>query len=128
MAPQFSGSTSQTKLKEIQMATKKKSIDGAKLIKMVEEGMPIPEIMKKLNIKTSNQLTVAYARAQMEAGKIPEIAGGRGGAASGSANEITVGKRGSVIIPKEIAEGLGIAVGDKFSVRKTKAVIALKRI
>ena len=110
------------------MAAKKKSIDGAKLIKMVEDKVPRTEIMKKLNIKTSNQLTVAYARAQMEAGKIPEIAGGRGGAKAGNANEITVGKRGSVIIPKEMAEGLGIAVGDKFSVRKTKAGIALKKI
>ena len=51
------------------MAAKKKSIDGAKLIKMVEDGVPRPEIMKKLNIKTSNQLTVAYARAQMEAAR-----------------------------------------------------------
>jgi AbrB family looped-hinge helix DNA binding protein len=106
---------------EIGMAVKKKSIDGAKLIKMVEEGVPRPEIMKKLNVKTSNQLTLAYARAQMEAGKIPEIAGGRGGAATGVANEVTVGKRGSVIIPKEMAEGFGIAIGDKLSVRKTKA-------
>ena len=110
------------------MAAKKKSIDGAKLIKMVEEGVPRPEIMKKLNIKTSTQLTLAYARAQMEAGKIPQIAGGRGGAATGSTNEITVGKRGSVIIPKPMAEGLGITVGDKFTVRKTKAGIALKKI
>ncbi|MDZ7579695.1 MAG: AbrB/MazE/SpoVT family DNA-binding domain-containing protein [Deltaproteobacteria bacterium] len=84
--------------------------------------------MKKLNIKTSNQLTLAYARAQMEAGKIPEIAGGRGGAAPGDVNQVTVGKRGSVIIPKEMAEGLGIAAGDKLSVRKTKAGIALKKI
>jgi len=110
------------------VAAKKKSIDGAKLIKMVEEGMLRAEIMKKLNIKTSTQLTLAYARAQMEAGKIPEIPGGRGGAASSVANEITVGKRGSVIIPKPMAEGFGIAVGDKFSVRKTKAGIALKKI
>ena len=110
------------------MATKKKSIDAAKLIKMVEDKVPRPEIMKKLNIKTSQQLTVAYARAQMEAGKIPEIAGARGGAASGDGNEVTVGKRGSVIIPKEMSEGLGIAVGDKFTVRKTKAGIALKKI
>ena len=110
------------------MAAKKKSIDGAKLIKMVEEGMLRAEIMKKLNIKTSQQLTVAYARAQMKAGKIPEIAGGRRGAASGSVNEITVGKRGSVIIPKDMAEGLRIAVGDKFTIRKTKAGIALKKI
>ena len=110
------------------MAAKKKSIDGGKLIKMVEDGVPRPEIMKKLNIKTSNQLTLAYARAQMEAGKIPQIAGGRGGAAPGNANEVTVGKRGSVIIQKEMAESLGIAVGDKFTVRKTKAGIALKKI
>ena len=110
------------------MPAKKKSIDNAKLIKMVEDKVPRPEIMKKLNIKTSNQLTLAYARAQMEAGKIPEIAGGRGGAAAGAGNEITVGKRGSVIIPKPMAEGLGIAAGDKFTVRKTKAGIALKKI
>jgi len=110
------------------MAAKKKSINGASLIKMVEDKVPRPEIMKKLNIKTSNQLTVAYARALMETGKIPQIAGGRGGATTGSANEIKVGKRGSVIIPKEMAEGLGIAVGDKFSVRKTKTGIALKKI
>jgi len=51
------------------MVAKKKSIDGAKLIKMVEDKVPRPEIMKKFNIKTSNQLTLAYARAQMEAGK-----------------------------------------------------------
>ena len=107
---------------------KKKQIDNTKLVKMIEEGIPRTEIMKKLNIKTSNQLTLAYARAQMEAGKIPQIAGGRGGVASVDGNEVTVGKRGSVIIPKEMAEGLGIAVGNKFSVKKTKAGIALKRI
>ena len=64
----------------------------------------------------------------MEAGKIAEIVGGRGGGKSELTNVVTVGKRGSVIIPKEIAEGLGIGVGDKFSVRKTKAGIALKKL
>lgn len=107
---------------------KKKAIDGAKLIKMVADGVPRPEIMKQFKIKTSNQLTLIYARAQMEAGKIPEIVGGRSGATAKDDNVVTVGKRGSVIIPKEIAEGLGIAVGDKFTIRKTKAGIALKKI
>ena len=110
------------------MAKKKAAIDGAKLIKMVQEGIPRPEIMKKLNIKTSTQLTVAYAKAMMESGKIPEIVGGRGGAISEPANVVKVGKRGSVIIPKEMAEGLGIGVGDKYTVRKTKAGIALKKL
>ena len=107
---------------------KKKAIDNAKLIQMIKDGIPRPEIMKKLNIKTSNQLTVAYAKAMIDAGKIPEIVGGRGGATAKDTNVVTVGKRGSVIIPKDMADGLGIAVGDKFSVRKTKAGIALKKI
>ena len=106
---------------------KKKAIDNAKLVKMIEEGIPRPDIMKKLNIKTSQQLTVAYAKAMMDMGKIPVIKGGRSGAAKDS-NVVTVNKRGSVIIPKDMAEGLGIAVGDKFSVRKTKAGIALKKL
>ena len=107
---------------------KKKQIDGAKLIQMVKDGVPRPEIMKKLGIKTSNQLTLAYARAQMEAGKIPEIVGGRGGAKSTPTNEVTVGKRGSLIIPKGMVESLGLGIGDKFVVRKTKAGVSLKKL
>ena len=107
---------------------KKKQIDNAKLIQMIEEGIPRPEIMKKLNIKTSQQLTVAYAKAMMDMGKIPVIKGGRGGAESSVGNVVTVGKRGSVIIPKDVAESLGVAVGDKYSVRKTKAGLALKKL
>ncbi|MGA8242045.1 MAG: AbrB/MazE/SpoVT family DNA-binding domain-containing protein [Desulfobacterales bacterium] len=107
---------------------KKKSIDNAKLIKMIEEKIPSPEIRKKLNIKTANQLKVAYAVAMMEARRIPEIIDGRKGAASKETNEVTVGKRGSIIIPKGMVESLGVAVGDKFSLRKTKAGIALKKL
>jgi len=107
---------------------KRKAIDYAKLIKMVEDGVPRPEIMKQFKIKTSNQLTLIYARAQMESGKIPQIIGGRGTVAAGESNEVTVGKRGSVIIPKNIAERFGVAVGDKFTVRKTKSGIALKKL
>ena len=107
---------------------KKKAIDGAGLIKMVEDGVPRPEIMKNFKLKTSSQLTLAYAKAQMEAGKIPEIKGGRGGATAKDTNVVVIGKRGSVIIPKDMVEGLGVAVGDKFSVRKTKAGIALKKL
>lgn len=107
---------------------KKKQFDNAKLIKMIEEGIPSPEIRKKLNIKTANQLKVAYAIAMMESGKVPKIVDGRKSSAAGDGNEVTVGKRGSVIIPKDMAENLGVAVGDKFSVRKTKAGIALKKL
>jgi AbrB family looped-hinge helix DNA binding protein len=107
---------------------KKKQFDNAKLIKMIEEGIPSPEIRKKLNIKTANQLKVAYAIAMMESGKVPKIIDGRKSTASSDSNVVTVGKRGSVIIPKDMAVSLGIAVGDKFLVRKSKAGIALKKL
>jgi hypothetical protein len=107
---------------------KKKAIDGASLIKMVQDGVPRPEIMKKFKLKTSTQLTVAYAKAQMDAGKIPEIADGRGGGKSAPTNEVKVGKRGSLIIPKGMVESLGLGIGDTFIVKKTKAGLSLKRI
>ena len=107
---------------------KKKAIDDKLLIKMVEDGVPRPEILKKFKLKTSSQLTIAYAKAQMEAGKIAEIVGGRGGAKSEPTNEIQVGKRGSFIIPKGMVESLGLGIGDKFVVRKTKAGVSLKKL
>jgi hypothetical protein len=40
---------------------------------------------------------------------------------------VMVSKRGSNIIPKELIESLGVAGDEKFTVRKTKAGIALKK-
>ena len=39
---------------------KKKAIDGASLIKMVEDGVPRPEIMKKFKLKTSSTIDPMY--------------------------------------------------------------------
>ena len=107
---------------------KRKKIDGVSLIKMIEAGVPRPEIMKKFKLKTSSQLTLAYANSLIEAGKIPEIVSGRGGAKSAPTNEVAVGKRGSLIIPKGLVENLGLGIGDKFAVRKTKAGVSLKKL
>jgi hypothetical protein len=60
-------------------------------------------------------------------GKVPAIKGGRGAGKASKVKAIGVGKRGSIIISKELVEGLGIGAEDKFTVRKTKAGIALKK-
>jgi len=52
---------------------------------------------------------------------------GRGAGNANKAKEVGVGKRGSIIISKELVESLGIGTGDKFTLRKTKAGIALKK-
>jgi hypothetical protein len=106
---------------------KKKALDTAKLIEMVKAETPLAEIMKKMGFKTSTQLKAAYMSALIAEGKVPAIKGGRGAGKAEKAKEVGVGKRGSIIISKELVESLGIAGDDKFTVRKTKLGIALKK-
>ena len=105
---------------------KKKVLDTAKLIEMVKAETSSAEIMKKMGFKTSIQLKVAYMRALIAEGKVPGIKGGRGAAKAGKAKQVGVGKRGSIVIAKDLVESFGIGAKDKFTVRKTKAGIALK--
>ena len=106
---------------------KKKALDSAKLIEMVKEGSTQAEIMKKMGFKTSTQVKAAYISALIAEGKVPAIKGGRGAGKADRAKTVGVGKRGSIILSKEIVEGLKIGAKDKFTVRKTKAGIALKK-
>jgi hypothetical protein len=105
---------------------KKKAVDTNALIKMVEAEETQADIMKKFGFKTSTQLKTAYMNALIEAGKVTAIKGGRGKGKAAKAKLLGVGKRGSIIIPKELVESLGIAADAKFTVRKTKSGIALK--
>jgi hypothetical protein len=106
---------------------KKKVLDTAKLIEMVKNETPSAEIMKKMGFKTSTQLKTAYMSALIAEGKVPAIKGSRGAGKSEKAKEVGVGKRGSIIISKDLVESLGIGAEAKFTVRKTKAGIALKK-
>lgn len=107
---------------------KKKTIDGKKLIKMVKDEIPQKEIMKSLGFKTSTQLKTAYMNALIEQGKVPAIKSGRGAAQAIISNEVTVGKRGSIIVPKGLVEELGYVENDRFLVKKTKTGISLKKL
>jgi hypothetical protein len=109
---------------------KRKKIDEKKLLKMVEDGIHQSEIMKKLGIKTTNQLWIAYGKAQSTAGKIPAIVGGRGaGKAVADENRVKVGKRGSVIIPQEMIKEFGFADDTEFTVKKRgDNIITLKKV
>jgi hypothetical protein len=109
---------------------KRKVVDHQKLIKMVQEGVPQADIMKKFGYGTGTQLKVAYANALIQSGQVPGIAGGRGSEGKGKKVErvVKVGKRGSIIIPAEMVAELGIGADDRFTVRKSKSGVALKRV
>ena len=106
---------------------KRKAVDSAKLIDMVKEGIAQSEIMKKLGFKTSSQLKAAYMNALIAEKKVPAIQGGRGTAKAAKLKEVGVGKRGSIIISKDLVEAFGIGSKEKFTLRKTKVGLALKR-
>jgi hypothetical protein len=106
---------------------KKKALDTAKLIEMVKAETPSAEIMKKMGFKTSTQLKAAYMSALIAEGKVPAIIGGRGAGKASKVKAVSVGKRGSIVIAKDLVESLGIGAGDKFTLRKTKLGIALKK-
>ena len=108
---------------------KKKNIDGKKLIKMVKDETPRPEIMNAFGFKTSTQLNNAYMKAVIDEGMVPDIKSGRRGAAKAKvSNEARVGKSGSIIISKGLVADLGFVANDTFLVRKTKSGISLKKL
>lgn len=107
---------------------KKKDVNAKALIKMIEDEKPQSEVMAKFGFKNSNQLKVAYTNALMETGKVPPLVKAATGSASVKRfNTITVNKRGSLIIPREMVEQFGLGQGDTFTVRKTKTGVSLKK-
>lgn len=107
---------------------KKKTIDKKKLIKMIKDEKPQPDIMKSFGFKTSTQLKNAYMNALIEEGAVPAIRSGRVAAKKAPKKEVNVGKRGSIIIPRGIVADLGFNHNDTFAIRKTKAGISLKKV
>ena len=107
---------------------RKKKIDYTALIQMAKDNVPQNEIMAKLGLKTSTQLKVAYVNALMETGQAPILTTGRGAKNKALDTTISVGKRGSLIIPKDLVENFGFKVEDTFEVRKSQAGLSLKQI
>ena len=106
----------------------KKKVDYKKLLKAVESGKPQADIIKEFKFNTAAQFKNHYLAALIEAGKAPEIVTSRDFSKSTIEKETSVSKRGSVVISKGLIEEMGFAEGDKFTVRKTKAGISLKKI
>jgi bifunctional DNA-binding transcriptional regulator/antitoxin component of YhaV-PrlF toxin-antitoxin module len=68
-------------------------------------------------------------KALMDEGIVPPIKTGRGGGSKKkTSNETSVGKRGSIIIPKDVVEEMGFVQDNRFLIKKTKTGIMLKRL
>ena len=99
---------------------RKKALDTAKLIEMVKGGSTQAEIMKKMGFKTSTQLKTAYMGALIAEGKVPAIKSGRGAGKADKAKPVGVGKRGSIVISKDLVDSLGLGVGENSQCEKRR--------
>ena len=107
---------------------RKKEVDSAKLLKAIQDNKPSTEIMKEFGLKTSAQLKAAYLDALMETGQAPALVSKRGKRnIEKDGRDIKVNKRGSIVVTAGMVEEMGFAIGDEFSVRRTKSGISLKK-
>jgi hypothetical protein len=114
-------------MKGIFMPAKKK-VNYKKLIEAVKSGKNQSEIIKQFKFNTAAQFKSHYLDALIQAGEAPEIKTGRAAKKVEPLKNTFVGKSGSVIINKILVAEMGFEEGDKFSVRKTKSGISLRKI
>ena len=105
----------------------KLEVDFRQLIDMISSGSQQKEIMEKFGIKNSTWLKVAYANALMETGKAAEIKSGRAPGKKQIPREISIGKRGSLIVPKDLVSQQGFQEGNLFTFKKSKVRITLSK-
>ena len=96
---------------------RKKKVNLKTLVTDVESGIPRSQIMRQFGFKSPGQVTRYYLDGLIDLGRAKPIVG-RQLEAAGAVNVITVNKRGSLIIPKEMAEKHGYKTGDSFVVSK----------
>lgn len=106
----------------------KKKVNGAKLISMAESGAHQKDIMKAFKFNTTAQFKSHLLDEYMKVGKVPEVKSGRIKKTGNTTKEALVSKRGSVVISKAVIDEMGFALGDKFSIRKTKSGISLRKV
>ena len=103
---------------------KKRLVEQNALLQAIEMGTPQEEVMARFGFKTASQLKLAYTNALIALGKIP--APKRGRPPKPVSNKVSVNGRGSLVVPKKLAESLELNPGDRFEVEKTPTGLTLK--
>ncbi len=102
---------------------KRRLVDSSKIIEAVESGQLDKKLISKFGLETVPKSKPRTSKTQKERG-VSRISGGT---ASEIKNEIKINERGSLIIPRETVEKLGLELGDIFLVQKAKSGISLKK-
>ncbi|MEW5721631.1 MAG: hypothetical protein AB1896_00885 [Thermodesulfobacteriota bacterium] len=103
--------------------TRRRKVDASKVIEAVESGRLSKDVMDSFGLEKPSP---AYSR-RGRRGRRGRGAG-TGAVITESLGDITISKRGSLVLPKALVEELGFGLDDVFVARKTKAGLLLKPI
>lgn len=100
--------------------TRRRKIDSSKVFEAVESGRLDKNILNSFGLEKKSPAPGKRRKKSSEGG--PTIVTGSPLA------DITISKRGSLVLPKELVKALGITDEDEFIVRRTKAGLILKPV
>ena len=107
---------------------KREPINQELLLGMLRSGKALSEIKLQFGFKNTTQVKIAILKAYEDEGLIPPLRTSRQPRARAVKSVLRVGKRGSLILPKELVESFGFKEGDCFSVRRSKYGVQLRRV
>ena len=101
--------------------TRRRKVEASKVIEAVESG------------RLSQNVMDSYGLEKPASPGRGRVSGRRGRPASAepkevSLGEITVNKRGSLVLPRSLVEQLGVGAEDLFMIRRTKSGMLLKPV
>jgi hypothetical protein len=103
---------------------KRRIVDSSKLIEAVESGKLDKKIIDKFGLKNVRTQKRGKAEARTRRRRTRREVD----TAADALGEIKINRRGSLVVPRPLVETLGLALGDVFRVRKTRAGIYLTRL
>ena len=102
---------------------KRRLVDSSKLIEAVESGQLDRELISKFGLETARKVKPRTSKTVRARG----VSKQGGATTSEIKNALKINERGSLIIPRETVEKLGLELGDIFLVQKAKSGISLKK-
>ncbi len=94
----------------------KKMVEHNALIQAIEAGVSQQELMQQFGFATLRALKIGYLQALVALGKVPAITSGR--RRKDVDRVIGVNSRGSLVIPKQVVDALGLDKTAMFRVEK----------
>jgi hypothetical protein len=100
--------------------TKRRKVNASKVIEAVESGRLSKDVMDSFGLEKPAPPIKSRRGRRRKSGEDGEDLTGF------TLADVTITKRGSLVIPREVIEQLGFQIDDGFIVRKTKAGMILK--